>query len=421
MPDLPAGRPANNRLLMVMPYEQLVRKAVAAGFRVWSLWDPALRGPAYLSQVAEHSEELLRADFGDVAGLRALVAKTARAHRVHAVLHMGSEATMVPVAAEAERLGLALNPASALRLLNDKAALRETLNTTPETTVAARCATTPADVRRAVAGRSLPAVVKPTGSAGSRGVALLRSAADLDRWEAAVRREGVPGPYLVEDYLTGPEFSVETLSSGGRHRLIGITAKQTSGPPGFVETGHFFPAPLSEPDRAAVLRATTDLLDRCGYRFGPAHTEVVLTSRGPRVVESQARLGGDRIPLLIATASGFDIEQAVFGILSDGRLPRPPEPHRHAAIRFFRLPPGRLTGTGDTGAIRALSHVHALHFPHAPGGLLPPVTNSATRHGYAVVHADTPQQAVRRLDEVESMLAASVAETGGPRQEGAAR
>jgi biotin carboxylase len=208
------------------------------------------------------------------------------------------------------------------------------------------------------------------------GVALLRRPADLDRWETAVRREGTPGPYLVEDYLTGPEFSVETLSCDGVHQVVGITAKRTTGPPGFVETGHVFPAPLPEPQATAVRRATTALLDRAGYRFGPAHTEVILTPRGPRIVESQARLGGDRIPLLIATATGFDIERAVFDALADGRPAPPPTPHRYAAIRFFRLPPGRLAGTGDTDAIRALPHVHALHFPFRPGDCLPPVTST---------------------------------------------
>jgi biotin carboxylase len=416
MPDTP-----DNRLLMVMPYEQLVRKAVAAGFRVWSVWDPALREPAYLAKVAEHSEELLRVGFGDEAGLRALVAEAALRHRVRAVLHLGSETSMVPVAAEAEQLGLAPNPAAAIRLLNDKAALRELLNADPETEVAAVDAATPAEVRQVVAGRSLPAVVKPSGTSGSRGVALLRSAEDLDRWETGVREQDTPGPYLVEDYLTGPEFSVETLSFDGVHRVVGVTAKRTSGPPGFVETGHIFPAPLSDPDAAVIRRAATDLLDRSGYRFGPAHTEVILTPRGPRIVESQARLGGDRIPLLIATASGFDIERAVFDTLADGRPAEPPVPRRYAAIRFFRQPPGRLAGTGDTDAIRALPQVHALHFPYAPGDLLPPVTSSATRHGYAVVDAASPQEAERLLDQVESMLAVSVTETTGLRPEGATR
>lgn len=419
MPD-----PANNRLLMVMPYEQLVRKAVAAGFRVWSVWDPALREPAYLAKVAEHSEELLRTDFGDEEGLRALVAATARLRGVRAVLHLGSEPTMVPVAAEAERLGLAPNPADAVRLLNDKSALRTLLNDAPETAVAAVAAGTVAEVRHVVAGRALPAVVKPSASAGSRGVALLRTPADLDRWEEAVREQGTAGPFLVEDYLTGPEFSVETLSFAGEHRVVGITAKRTTGPPGFVETGHVFPAPLPEAAAAAVRRAAVGLLDRAGYRFGPAHTEVILTPGGPRIVESQARLGGDRIPLLIATASGFDVERAVFDTLAEERPAEPPVPHRYAAVRFFRLPPGRLAGTGDLDAVRDRPEVHALHFPYAPGDVLPPVTSSATRHGYAVVDAASPQEAERRLDHVESLLAASVTETGGRtalRPEGAAR
>ncbi|MFD9424973.1 MULTISPECIES: ATP-grasp domain-containing protein [unclassified Streptomyces] len=413
-----SGRPPRH-LLMVMPYHQLVRKAVEAGFRVWSVWDPALREKSYLDEVERHSEELLTADFGDHAALRGVVAEAARRYGIDAVLHLGGEDTMLPVAEEAEALGLAVNPASAVRSLNDKAATRALLNTAGVSVVRAREVTDAAQAADALAEFTLPVIIKPTRLAGSRGIALIRDPADLLEWNARVERDGHRGPYLVEEYLEGPEFSVETLSAGCVHHIVGITAKRTGGAPYFVESGHIHPAPLSAADAEALRATVLELLDLAGYAFGPAHTEVVLTSRGPRVVESQARLGGDRIPLLVDVASGFDIEAGIFRALAGEPL-APPTPVRTAAIGFFQLPPGTVEAAEGTEDIARLPHVHALHFPWRAGDTLPATVSSATRHGYAVVDGATPDEAAERLAEVERLVRSTLRTSApsAPRTEG---
>ncbi|MFI8101504.1 ATP-grasp domain-containing protein [Streptomyces sp. NPDC086023] len=404
---LPSGA---GRLLMVMPYEQLVRKAVEAGFRVWSVWDPKLRAPDYLAKVAAHSEGLALVDFDDEAALRALVARMATEHRVDHVLHLGSEASMAPVLAEAEALGLSPNTAEAVRLLNDKNAMRRLLNRNGVSVVRAREAATLADVEPLLAEFGLPAVVKPGNSAGSRGIALVREPADLAEWTARIKAAGIEGPFIVEDYLEGPEFSVETLTVDGMHQVVGITAKQTSGAPGFVETGHIHPAPLDPADAAAIRATTTALLDLAGYRFGPAHTEVILTPSGPRIVESQARLGGDRIPLLVEVAGGFDLEAGIFRALA-GEPVTTPAPERYAAIGFFRLPAGRLESVDGLAELAELPYVHAVVFPFAPGDVLPHTTDSGSRHGYAVVDAASPAGAAERIASVQAGLRATITAT----------
>ncbi|MEV7724409.1 ATP-grasp domain-containing protein [Streptomyces sp. NPDC087917] len=399
-----------DRLLMVMPYEQLVRKAVDAGFRVWSIWDPALRGADYLAQVAAHSEDLALVDFEDEAALRALIARTARENDIRYVLHLGSESSMAPVLAEAEALGLSPNRAESVRLLNDKNAMRRLLNRNGVSVVRAREASHLAEVEPLLTEFGLPAVVKPANSAGSRGIALVRTAADLTEWTDRVKSAGIEGPFIIEDFLEGPEFSVETLTVDGMHQVVGITAKQTGGPPGFVETGHVHPAPLPLVDEGAIRSTVTALLDLAGYEFGPAHTEVILTPAGPRIVESQARLGGDRIPLLVEVATGFDLEAAIFRALA-GEDVTAPAPHRYASVGFFRLPAGRLESVAGLDALAAEEHVHAVHFPYAPGDLLPHTTDSGSRHGYAVVDAPSPGEAAERIAAAHAALRATTTPT----------
>ncbi|NBE49971.1 ATP-grasp domain-containing protein [Streptomyces boluensis] len=405
------------RLLMVMPYHQLVRKAVAAGFEVWSIWDPSLQTDAYLDEVERHSEELLLVDFSNTYALRALIAATARTHAIDTVLHLGSEDSMGPAVEEAEALGLAPNPAETVRRINDKAALRELLNAGGLSVVRSQEVASVDAVVRAAPDFPVPFVVKPARSSGSRGIALVLDAEDLDEWVVRVRRAGLRGPFVLEEYLRGPEFSVETLTVDGVHHVVGITAKQHTGAPGFVETGHVFPARIS-PDAETAVRATViGLLDLAGYRFGPAHTEVILTSRGPRIVESQTRLGGDRIPALVELASGFDLEAAVFRALA-GEAIEVPKAHRAASIGFFQLPPGHVESISGLDELRAQPHVHALHFPYRPGSVLPPVTDSASRHGFVVVDAESPGQAVRRIAAAREAVRVVVREQLATTQEG---
>lgn len=410
----------SRRLLMVMPYSQFVRKATEAGFEVWAIWDPGLREPEYLDDVAAHARELLLTDFGDEAGLRALISETVRAHGIGTVLHLGAEQSMPPAVTEAEALGVSPNPAAAVTVLNDKAAMRALLAAHGLSPVRSQVAGTAEEVAAAVARLPLPVVVKPARASGSRGIGLIRDADDLQEWTVRVTGAALAGPYLVEEYLEGPEYSVETLSADGEHHVIGVTAKQTTGAPFFIETGHVHPAPLGPGEQAALHAVVTGLLDLAGYRFGPAHTEVVLTAHGPRVVESQTRLGGDRIPLLIETASGYDIEAAIFRSLA-GEPVEPPVPRHTASVGFFLLPAGRLESVAGLDAVRALPFVHSLHFPFRPGDELPPTTDSSTRHGYVVVDAGSPAEARARIARVRGLLRADVREAAPAAPKGALR
>jgi len=72
---------------------------------------------------------------------------------------------------------------------------------------------------------------------------------------------GVPGR---------PEFSVETLSAEGKHAVLAVTGKHTSGPPHFVEVGHDLPAELEHREYEAVTAAAIGVLDAIGYRWGAA-------------------------------------------------------------------------------------------------------------------------------------------------------
>ncbi|GAB7110673.1 ATP-grasp domain-containing protein [Streptomyces phaeofaciens JCM 4814] len=387
------------RLLMVMPYRQFVRKARAEGFWVGAIWDPRLESPEYLDDVRALADLFVSVDFQDPELLRRTLREVAREHRATVIYHIGREETMVTAHEVAEELHAELNPAAAIRFLADKHAMRDLLARRGISPVSFEATPTRREVPEAVERIGYPAVVKPTALAGSRGVFLWQDARDRTAWTALVDQYGYDGPFLVEEYLRGPEYSVETLSRDGRHQVVGITEKLLGPPPLFVEVGHVHPAPLPQDRRRAVEELTTEFLTACGYRFGPAHTEVIWTARGPRVVESQARLGGDRIPRLVELATGLDIERAIFAALAD-RPAEPVEPTATAIVRFFTFPPGRVGEIHGLERAARLGHVDELSLRLRPGDTVPEVRDSKSRHGHVIVLGSSPKEAQARCAEV---------------------
>lgn len=389
---------------MVMPYEQYVQQAREEGFWVCSVWDPSLQSPDYLRRVERQSDAFVCTDFGDREAFQHLLRRVARNCGARWIYHIGREDSMVATYEVAEELGLAPNPTQAVRLLNDKLATRAVLQSAGLSLVRHAGADSVDAVRALLADFGLPAIVKPTSLSGSRGVYLLCEPDDVDRWVALVDSYRCPGPFLVEEQLTGPEFSVESLSADGRHTIVGITAKAVTAPPLFVETGHVHPAPLPADQRRAIEALVRRLLDLCGYRFGPAHTEVILTVDGPRVVESQARLGGDRIHRLVELSTGLDLERAVFRTLAGAPLPAHVSHRRIVRIGYLNFPPGLVTSV--TGIDRAAQSpgVDEVVLPFAVGDRVPVTLDSKSRHGHVIVAGGSAAETEELFRRAAAML-----------------
>jgi biotin carboxylase len=178
----------------------------------------------------------------------------------------------------------------------------------------------------------LPVVLKPTDGSGSTGVRRCSSAEGVAAHAAMLLRDH--RDVLVEEEIIGPEFSVEIFHG----RVYGITKKHLGPAPYFVETGHDFPAPLEDTTRASLADAAVRAVQALGLSWGPIHAELRLSLAGPKIIEVNARLAGDLIPVLIERAHGVDLIAASL-CAALGRIPDlVPQRHRSAGIRFLMIP-----------------------------------------------------------------------------------
>ncbi|SDY89565.1 ATP-grasp domain-containing protein [Amycolatopsis xylanica] len=397
-------------LVMVMPYKAFVEKATQEGFAVCAIWDPGMgpmmppgfNFPEYLKEVEQHADSLMYADFTDREELARVIGKAVQNTGAELVYHVGMEASMVPAYEIADELGAAVNPPRSIRLLNNKHEMRKLLATHGLSSVQYAHADHWQEVEALLDGFRLPVVVKPTDLAASQGVFKLTDRSQLADWGKLLESYDYDGPVLIEEYLDGPEFSVESMSIRGEHHVIGVTRKILGPPPTFVEAGHVHPVAESAQTQA-IATLTKELLRVSGYQTGPVHTEVIWTQRGPKIVESQARLGGDRIPQLVQMATGFDLEREIFRALKGGPI-TPKTRGDVARIHYFSFIPGTIKSIDGLDIVRDLEFVGDVSFPFEVGGTLPVTVDSRTRHGFVTFHGKDEAETDARLDLIKALV-----------------
>jgi biotin carboxylase len=185
-----------------------------------------------------------------------------------------------------------------------------------------------------------PVVLKPRALAASLGVVLVHDADELSAQFEFARDTTVPGApqydvsVLVEEFADGPEISVDAAVFDNVVHVLCIARKQLGYPPYFEEIGHTVDAadPLMHDEE--LLRLLHDAHAAVGFRDGVTHTELRLTASGPKIVEINARIGGDLIPYLGLHATGIDPGLAAAAIAC-GRAPDVVPQHKlFGAVRF---------------------------------------------------------------------------------------
>ena len=259
------------------------------------------------------------------------------------------------VAEVASRLGLPTTTPGGVRVARTKHLARAALAEAglPNPTFAV--ATSWDEARLAAERIGYPLVLKPVDLCAGMYVRLVSDAAALRQGVEALealprnaRQQPRSSCYLLEEFLDGDEVSVETASFDGYAHVLGITDKTIAGGAAFIEHGHMFPARLDRAQAEATVDLVRKALDAVGYHHGIAHTEVKLTPDGPRIVEINARLGGNYIPDLVRAVTGVDIRHMMVQ-LALGDAPSVTSHDtgvRSAAVRFLLA-----DAAGEIGAV----------------------------------------------------------------------
>ena len=173
-----------------------------------------------------------------------------------------------------------------------------------------------ADTDVDVSSFSFPLIVKPTDRSGSRGVIKIRDKADLKSSITRAKNESFISQAIVEEFISGKEVSVEAVSWKGKHYVLAITDKVTTGEPYYVELEHHQPSQLSFEIQQKIKTETEKALRALNIEYGATHSEFIITQEGDvYIIEVGARMGGDFIgSTLVELSTGYDFLKAVIDI-----------------------------------------------------------------------------------------------------------
>lgn len=319
----------------------------------------------------------------------------------------------VPLAARAaSTLGLpGLDPSAALRM-RYKHVMRDALAAAGVDQPGYAIVSADHQVVEAVSQIGLPCVVKPVDQSGSINV---RKVTLLDEAQAAVHRARYGSDpelgrsslslALVEEFVAGPEYSVEGFVDNGNVYVLSLTKKLLASDSSFVEVGHIVPADLCPPQSDQIQRYVARVAQALGLTLGPFHAEVRLSSRGPLLMEIAARLAGDRIPHLLSLSHGIDLYDITLRCHLGLSISTPrvtPSRATVAGVRYFlRSGLSRYSHVSMADSLRGDPRIKEFTTLIRPGMNVPPAESSRARLGYAVVTDHNYSDVVTLLEELD--------------------
>lgn len=265
---------------------------------------------------------------------------------------------------------------------------------------------------------SFPMVVKPSDNSGARGVVKVDDPSYLKEALLIAQRYSHSGILVVEEFLSGPQLSVESIVVQGRTKVIGIAnrnyQKNNIFYPYFVEDGVDLPANIPEKMRAQIEEIIQRAAEALGVKVGPFKADLIIAKDEVVGLEFATRSSGGWFSAgTIPLSTGIDLvslylKQCVGLELSESDT----QPKRSAPIcQRYWIPEksGRLESVMgiDTAAIMPGVEMLDAFFPPI-GSMVRKSTNHSERYAQVICSGATVSEAARRAESVIKHLEVSL-------------
>ena len=253
-----------------------------------------------------------------------------------------------------------------------------------------------------------PVIVKPRDNSGSRGVKLCCDKQELQECINEALEFSHLDTVLVEEFIEGQEYSIESIHFDGKSKVIQFTEKKTTDFPYNVELGHMQPARLSDEMKDEIREIIEKIAKALNFNNCGSHTELKIGSRGITVIETSPRFGGDFITsTLVPLSTGLNIDDLLIEIsignkLSDKDLQ--PVKNRCSGVVFFNLPEGKIEKIGNLDKLKTIKGLHFYYFGLKEGDVVKKIKNSLDRYGDAVFVADTREELEKEIEKFNKII-----------------
>ena len=250
-----------------------------------------------------------------------------------------------------------------------------------------------------------PVMIKPPASQSSLGVNRVDDKGQLP----AVFGETVSlgdGAVLVEQFMDGPEFTVEGCAGPEGHTSLCVSEKSHYEHRRTVADTLVYSPDHPEYDYAALRDLNDRVVGALALPFGLTHAEYKWTGAEFQLVEIAARGCGSWVTShLVPALTGVDpypfYMSAAFGKL----LPlQRPSLNRCGALDFLHFPPGCIQSVEGLESVQAMPGIIKAGLNYSVGEMIPELTDDTNRAGYCLAVADTNAE----LDDLRARVRETV-------------
>ncbi|WP_455717676.1 ATP-grasp domain-containing protein [Anaerosporobacter sp.] len=252
---------------------------------------------------------------------------------------------------------------------------------------------------------SFPLVVKPSNESGSKLVSIcdniqemIDSLQQIYSTKQNCIGDTLDTEVLVEEYIDGKEYSVETYTINGASTVIAITSKETEN---CIEVSHTVPAKISYNVSNEIKGIVISALKALNVRYGVTHTELKISSNGIKIIEVNGRVAGDNIYKLVDSVTGINLREVSLSIALDGSIENAikkiPEV-QSASIRYMTASKDGIL-TYDQEFIE--NSILNIDFNYKYGDTIKKTKDNFTRLGHFIIYE---KDEIYSFDKVDEML-----------------
>ncbi|GIX41454.1 MAG: glycolate oxidase [Leptospiraceae bacterium] len=362
----------------------------------------------------EYADHFIPMSTKDVEGCVREAVKLSYLRKIDGVITAGTDASKT-VAAIANALNLPGIRYSAAEAATNKVLMRTTLAKHNIAVPKFKAIWNLQETYKAIDEIGLPVVLKPAENMGARGVIKISKREEIPKAYHHSKKYSPTGELIVEEFLEGPELSIDALAWNNNYIITGIADRIITGEPYFLEIGHNMPSSLSKEILNEASKTMIRAMKAIGINHGAAKGDLKFTNKGIYIGEIAARLsGGFMSSHTYPIASGVDLYKRAIQIA----LGEEPEPINEK-FDYVCIERGILTRQGKLISINGLEEAKKVPgicdiiITKKIGSILNQPTSNIDKIGHIIAKGKTLQEAIEAVEKAKQFIQIQIDELEG--------
>jgi isopentenyl diphosphate isomerase/L-lactate dehydrogenase-like FMN-dependent dehydrogenase/biotin carboxylase len=341
----------------------------------------------------------------DIEGMVREAKKFAESEPIHAVITAGTDASMT-VAAVANALNLPGIRFKDAEAASNKIKMRKRLKEFNVPIPEFAAIWNIQDARDALEFLKFPLVMKPADNMGARGVIKVSNREELHSAFKHAKKYSPTGEMILEEYMEGPEVSVDAITWNGNFRITGLADRIIEREPYFIEVGHTMPSNLPHETQQEIERIMFMGMKALGITIGSGKGDIKVTPTGVKVGEIAARLsGGFMSAYTYPLSCGINLNRAAILIALGEEPDDLNEKWKKVSIeRSILASPGKLVSISGVEEVRDMEGVSEVFIQNKVGDIISDPTNNIEKSGHFIITTTSLKECEDIFEKIKNVV-----------------